>query len=380
MDTTEHPTGRTVADSPTKTRTNPHERMPQHPGRAAALVAVASALLLSILGTVWIVRGERNPLDNAQVLFGSALTQYPNGLANGIFLSGVLVALAGSLWLTLVPVSRHNKRDPALWVSAVSIAALIALMDSSVMTSIGYLPLMIAGPFLGITEVEWSMFLSVPLGLQLVLLIVVASIGGAMAGRIRRRRQATDITGQVLDLARATKRTRRWAKIAMEAPLVYALTRVLMFFCVPGFDLAPFGAPILWAGLGLALSAAVGALLTWGLIRPWGVRFPRWMLWMAGRRVPISFAVISGLTVAVMVAATSRSILLQSLGITPDSMHALMEWPLIVLPMLLWPLWALALALATINYGIRRRLTDALGRETPSRTASTVSVVSGEAS
>ncbi|MFI5914028.1 hypothetical protein [Dactylosporangium sp. NPDC051541] len=36
----------------------------------------------------------------------------------------------------------------------------------------------------------------------------------------------------------------------------------------------------LGAGLGLAV------FLLLGLVRPWGMAFPRWTLWLAGRRVP----------------------------------------------------------------------------------------------
>jgi hypothetical protein len=137
---------------------------------------------------------------------------------------------------------------------------------------------------------------------------------------------------------------------------VYALTRVLMFFCVPGFDMFPFGSAVLWAGLGLAVSASPGAWLTCGLVRPWGEVFPRWLPGLRGRRVPIRLAVVPGLLVAVMVAAAAKD-LFGSLG--DGGMTAVADWPLVTLPAFLWPLWAFALAMATANYGIRRSLAEA---------------------
>jgi hypothetical protein len=41
-----------------------------------------------------------------------------------------------------------------------------------------------------------------------------------------------------------------------------------------------------WGLDGTALLAALGVFLLWGLVRPWGQVFPRWTLWLRGRRVP----------------------------------------------------------------------------------------------
>ncbi|MEU1321161.1 hypothetical protein [Streptomyces tibetensis] len=41
-----------------------------------------------------------------------------------------------------------------------------------------------------------------------------------------------------------------------------------------------------WGLDGTVLLAVLGAFLLWGLVRPWGQVFPRWTLWLRGRRVP----------------------------------------------------------------------------------------------
>ncbi|MEW2218934.1 hypothetical protein AB0939_06390 [Streptomyces sp. NPDC006990] len=52
------------------------------------------------------------------------------------------------------------------------------------------------------------------------------------------------------------------------------------------------GASGIWLGLeswgpdGTMLLAALGVFLLWGLVRPWGQVFPRWTLFLRGRRVP----------------------------------------------------------------------------------------------
>jgi hypothetical protein len=306
----------------------------------ARTAATTASLAVTALGTTWLVTGTRNPLDHPGRAFSSALSAYPDGWANGIFLGCALVALAAALWPRGLP-----GRE---WAAGAAIVALVALMDASTLMAVGYLPATLAGPLFGLDEADWSLLLSPGLLLQVLLLATVATFGVVIAQRFR-------ATGH--DLARVTARTRFWTRIAVEAPLVYALTRVLMFFCVPGFDMAEFGDPILWAGLGLAVSASLGAWLTCGLVRPWGEVFPRWLLGLRGRRVPVRLAVVPGLLVAVMVATASKD-MFQSLG-DDGAWTAITEWPLVILPAFLWPLWAVALAAATANYGIRRTLTEA---------------------
>jgi hypothetical protein len=316
-------------------------------------VAVVASLVLGVLGLFWLARGVRNPLDHDGRPFSSALVIWPDGWANVVFLGCALVALAGALWLAY---DRHAR----LWVPAIAIAALLVLLDASSLTAVGYLPAVVVGSALGLGGVHLSLLLSAGLLLQLTLLGTVVAFGAGVAGRVRAGLRAVERTETDDERARrfalVTARTRRWTRIAVEAPVVYALTRVLMFFCVPGFDMFDFNEPILWAGLGLAVSALAGAWLTCGLVRPWGEVFPRWLVGLHGRRVPVGLAVVPGLLVSVMVATAAKDAF-QSFA--DGGLDVLVRWPLVTLPMLLWPLWAFALALATVSYGMRRRLGSA---------------------
>lgn len=103
------------------------------------------------------------------------------------------------------------------------------------------------------------------------------------------------------------------------------------------------------------------ALLTIGLIRPWGEVFPRWLPVVGGRRVPVAFAVGAATTGAVLLLAMiSRSLLMDLLGIEQQPLEPLppgctvpgwevMRW---YAPMLLWPPLLLAV---TWHYWHRRR-------------------------
>jgi hypothetical protein len=320
------------------------------PRRLPALLATTASTILAGLGLLWLLRDLPNPLDHDGRPFSAALTVYPDGWANAVFLGCALVALAAACRLRAAPAATP-------WAAGAAIVALVALMDASALTAVGYLPAVIVGPLLGLDAASPSVLLSPGLLLQLTLLAAVAAFGWAVADRVRADlRESTGRTPaeHARRLAEVTARTRRWTHVAVEAPLIYALTRVLMFFGVPGFDMFDFGEPVLWAGLGLAVSASLGAWLTFGLVRPWGEVFPRWLPVLRGRRVPTGLAVVPGLLVAVMVATAAKD-MFQSLA-EDGGVDVALRWPLVTLPALLWPLWAVALAVAAVNYGMRRHL------------------------
>lgn len=307
----------------------------------AKLIALAGSLVLSGFGLLWQLRGDANPLDQPTERFSSALTLYPDGWANGIFLGCALVALATAVALF--------RAGPATrWVAVAGVAALVVLMDATSLTLAGYLPFMFIAAAFG--AVDLGILWSLGLLLQLVMLVTVAAFGWVLAAGLRREHRAVSAEERAERLAVVTARTRRWTKIAIEAPLVYAISRVLMFFTVPGFDMFEFNEPILWAGLGLGVAAMGGAWLTFGLIRPWGEVFPRWMVGLRGRRVPIGAAAMPALLVAVMVLTATKA------AFAAFDAPIMWDWPLISWPMLLWPLWAFALAMAAVNYAARRQL------------------------
>lgn len=54
---------------------------------------------------------------------------------------------------------------------------------------------------------------------------------------------------------------------------------------MPGIEPAGFRPPLVWL---VPLLGAIGlaVFLLMGLVRPWGMVFPRWTLWLSGKRVP----------------------------------------------------------------------------------------------
>jgi hypothetical protein len=107
-------------------------------------------------------------------------------------------------------------------------------------------------------------------------------------------------------------------------------------------------------GAALATVSVAGAILTLGLIQPWGETFPNWIPFWRGKPVPLAMAVVP---------ATLISMLITSAGL----MFIRLAWtgvfakffgsgnPATYVPELFWPIWGLALFTATLAYYYRRR-------------------------
>jgi len=151
----------------------------------------------------------------------------------------------------------------------------------------------------------------------------------------------------------------RWGRwgvgISIVAPLAYATTRLAWVLGIP-FGISESllrlvrSTGMLGAAAGLASVAIGGAILTLGLVRPWGEVFPRWIPIVRGRRVPPALAIAPASLVAVLVFAAG-------LGITRDVLRdgfSSADW-IASAPGLLWPFWGIGLGAATLAYHYRRR-------------------------
>lgn len=119
-------------------------------------------------------------------------------------------------------------------------------------------------------------------------------------------------------------------------------------------------------GIALGLAGLGGAALMVGLVRDWGVAWPRWVPGLAGRRIRVAVAVLPATVVAMALVALGRGSVLGILGgglTTPVGLtpaHALALGSM--LP------WGLALGVATAAYAVRRRTRcGACGRGTAER-------------
>ncbi|GAA0577459.1 hypothetical protein GCM10010172_72740 [Paractinoplanes ferrugineus] len=197
-------------------------------------------------------------------------------------------------------------------------------------------------------------------------LFAVASVGLMVASAViyqRRTSGACTRCGRSDSDAGWTSResAARWGKkaayTAVVVPLIYASTR---WAWALGFPLGI--SDQLWQegkkdhlwilGAALATMGALGSLLTLGLVQRWGEIFPRWMVGLRGRRVPLLLAIIPAVLVSIMV--TIAGVMYIRLHFQGAFDNEKDDWGATV-PETIWPVWGLALAAATLAYYFRRR-------------------------
>jgi hypothetical protein len=244
---------------------------------------------------------------------------------------------------------RGRLGEYAAWAVAVTLGVIVP--DYRPLVAMGHVPVLLAGKPFGWPEgVSIASQLPWPVLHQGILMA-----GGALFARaaltLRRARLGSSMTP---DQAARWGRVAVW--VAAAVPVGYAATRFAWAFGIPlGFstdqlrDMDEEMPGIWWGGAALAGMGLAGSVLTFGLIRPWGERFPRWIPVLRGRRVPVPLAVVPALVVAA--AVTSAGLMFaRVLYLDPDPGKLAMMGP-----GLLWPVWGAALAFAAVAYGVRRR-------------------------
>ena len=343
------------------------QRWPAWVGYAAGTWSLA----YGALGLYWTVGGagfpfgtENDPVTELSVLASlSAETGAPAIAALGLV--GAVVALAmARTW------GRGLTRIALLAIAWTAAAALALLLpDYRVLVAVAYAPLVLIGAPFGwppganfLDAVPWpvmNQFLCIGGGFLWAATAVAYQrrIWGA-CGYCGRTDTGTGWTTQS-----AAARWGQWATIvAVIIPLIYAATRWAWALGIPlGISdefLREGQASGLWmAGAGLATLAVGGAILTLGLVQRWGEIFPRWIPFLAGRRVPVWLAVVPASLVSVLV--TTAGLMYVRLTINGSFGEAFSfvdggDWAAIA-PELLWPIWGAALGAATLAYYYRRR-------------------------
>jgi hypothetical protein len=321
--------------------------------RACTFVLVGLAVLGLTAASLALSPGPAAPTPaRRRALLGVALVELLGlGIAlqsvTTIALAGYLVAMAlpvALVWLTVQVVRRYRLlRWPVLLVAAAVVI-------------VGY----VNGPLraqhlatLG-RELAGGFGRQVPTLLFVVALALGTAAWSAVAVRLLQTGGESDRLGGWVDRHR-----RALTLLAAAGPLPYGLIR--FSWLTPWPMLVPQESVLppeirLW-GLLLGGGAALGCVLTVGLIRPWGVTFPRWMPRLAGRPVPPAAAIVPGSVVAGLVTASAVPML--RLTLAPAAGTVFSSVPVLdrVLGVLVFPFWfwGPALALAVWAYARSRR-------------------------
>ncbi len=357
---------------------NIHQRQPVSTRRGgirdwprwAPYAAVAWSLAYAALGLYWVVSGRGFPyapgiVDNT---LGPVAGRFGPGVAwILIVMAGIPAAALGTAMLRGV---RGRVLRPFFITTGSLLAGVLLLLmtDINLLITLGYAPYGIVKLLTGAAfgQVYLGMLTQWTLVHQLLCLIGGFLWLAATVSYARRSGDACLYCGRRDGPEGWTSPSNagRWGRIAvyvaMMVPVLYAITRYAWALGIPlGMSeehLRRGQESGTWiSGLFLATFGLVGALLMLGLVQRWGEVFPRWMIGLAGRRVPIALAVIP---------ASIVSVLLMVGGITIWSGYAQMadsaaangeDVRIVVGPAALFLVWGAALAVATLGYYYRRR-------------------------
>ena len=334
----------------------------------APYAAVAWSVVYAALGLYWAVSGRGFP-------FAPALVSSTGPVAGrfGPVVAWIIVVAAG---IPAVAVGMTILRGVWLLrshlITAGALLAIILLLlmtDLNLLVTLAYVPFvifrLITGADVGfyvqeLTQSQW-----------LIAHQLLCLIGGFLwlAATVSYARRSTDAClycGRQDGPEGWTRpnKAARWGRIAvyvaMVAPVFYAATRYAWVLGIPwGMTeehLRQGQQSGDWiSGLFLANFGLVGAVLMLGLVQRWGERFPRWMIGLSGRRVPISLAVVPASIVSVLFVVTGISIWSGYTQMANAAATIGEDIWIVAGPTLLFPVWGAALAVATLGYYYRRR-------------------------
>lgn len=314
------------------------------------------AALYAVLALVWTVTGRGYPFGPADPDSIGVLRNLPARVGAPLFAS-VLLAMA----VVALVMTGRARPAPLLRYALAGFGALVAglllvvVPEVRALALVGYAPMLILGaPFGWPPQADYSEIVTWPLLNQAIAIAGGFLVAGTVLSWLRRTRGDCDACGRP-----GSARLQRWAgtavAVAMVVPLLYAVTRFAWLVGIPLTISDEFLAELhdsgaVWAGAGLGGFATVGAVLTLGLVQRWGERFPGWMIGLAGRRVPVWLAVVPAALVSVLVTAAGVGLFSWR-----ESFEAFGDGDWGGLPAVLWPVWGVALGVATAAYHQRRR-------------------------
>jgi hypothetical protein len=336
-------------------------------------LAAGWSLAYAALGLLWWAGGPGFPfgVDGDPTGEGVSLLEHARPETTGPVLAAA--GLCGTALAAVLSRARWRGYRGGLLAglgSAIAATLTLVIPDYRPLLAVVRVPMLLAGaPFGWPRQFRlidyFGIFMPWPVLNQIVFIIGGLLWAGTVLAYQRRSRAACGNCGRADTAAAWTTPAAaaawgRWAvAVAVAVPVAYALTRWAWALDIPlgvsraGLHKEAADSPGIWlAGALLATMAAGGALLTIGLVRPWGETYPRWIPYLRGKRVRPRSAIIPATAVALLVTSAGlmylRWFAIGRIDLAADT------WGLFV-PEFFWPVWGVALGSATFAYHLRRR-------------------------
>jgi len=296
----------------------------------------------------WVAQPFERVGSDMPSALASALPPYvPAAIA--LIGAGAAIAMANG-W------GRSAVRSALLATAWVITAGLVlAFTTEQVLILVGYLPIYLLGAPFGWAPDSFLDHVTWP-----VVHEVVSLLGAGLWAMtaVWYRRRSADGVGDHDATTDVTRRDRAAVAVAIAVPALYALTRYAWLLGLPlgvtdEFLRAGQQSGAWTAGAGLATFAAVGAVLTLGLVQRWGEVLPDRLPFVGGRAVPPALATVPATAVSVLLTAAGLTMFRQAIAeaVTFDAGI----WAASA-PVMLLPVWGVALGVATLGYRRRRHI------------------------
>ena len=313
---------------------------------------VTAAGMVGLVAVVGVLALRPRPLERPRqavtaLLAGEvAVLGFGLGSVTSIALAGYLLAMALPILLAVLVIQAVRRYARVRWAAVALVLAFVAWGSETAVLSLDTLGRLGAGLSTGFVTAAPRLLLAA------LSTAAMASFGLLLAAELGRTDSWRGAGAYV-----ARHRT-VCTMVAACCALPYGLVRMTWFTPWPvlGQSEGLTSEIRLW-GLLLGGAALLGFVLTVGLLRPWGERFPRWVPRLAGRPVRVAVAAVPGGIVAAVV-WTSALPMLWGLTLS-DSGSALgvdstVEKVAMALVFPFW-LWGPMLALAVWGYVVHRQ-------------------------
>ncbi|XEC95718.1 hypothetical protein AB6A23_03850 [Paenibacillus tarimensis] len=322
----------------------------------APYAAAVWSLLYGVLGSYWVMGGAGFPFGENDVrghMMGSFLVDLRADTGGAVIIIAGLIGAAVAM--AMVRLWSHRIVRSVLLAFAWSMCAVLIVMipDVRVLQNFAY------AFMLYFDLLDWPV-------VNQVLCMAGGFLWGAAALAYQRRTRGACMNCGRTDAGQGASSitAARWGKwvtyIAVVTALPYGIVRLAW---AAGIPLGVSVSDPTWIASqslsGRMVEAVLGglpiggAILTLGLIQRWGEIFPRWCLFLAGKRVPIWFAVIPAAFVSALMTFAGFKLYIHWFSngfVTRENWGELG-------PTLFWLPWGISLGAAALAYYLRRRRT-----------------------